>query len=91
MEFEWNEAKNQTTLLKHKVDFSIVHEFDWDRSSLRQDTRRDYGEDRLVAYGPAKDGQLYVIVFTPRDDRYRIITVRHFGRKDHLHYEPPHS
>ena len=88
MEFEWDEAKNESNRIKHEVDFSIVHEFDWDRSSLRQDDRRNYGEDRLIAYGPASDGQLYVIVFTPRNGRYRIITARRFGRKDHRYYEP---
>lgn len=56
MEFEWDEAKNRANFLKHGVDFSIMESFDWDRASLRIDNRRDYGEERIMAYGPAGDG-----------------------------------
>ena len=87
MDFEWDESKNGSNLAKHGVSFELVHEFDWERANLRVDDRKDYGEDRFMAYGPAGDGQLYVVVFTVRGARYRIISVRHFGRKDHLFYD----
>ncbi|UXN74579.1 BrnT family toxin [Devosia sp. A8/3-2] len=90
MDFEWDETKNRSNLEKHGVDFSIMHDFDWDRASLRIDDRQDYGEERLMAYGPVGD-KLYVIVFTMRAGKYRIISARRFGRKDHQFYEQPKS
>lgn len=91
MEFEWDETKYQTNLAKHRVGFELVHVFDWESAGYRVDDRRDYGELRLLAYGSASDGGRYVIAFTPRNDRYRIISVRPFGRKDHRYYDPPQN
>ena len=86
MDFEWDEAKNASNRAKHGVDFALALDFAWDRASIWPDDRRDYGEDRAIAYGEAADGQLYVIVFTWRGEAIRIISVRRFGRKDHLYY-----
>ncbi|SFZ85368.1 hypothetical protein SAMN02983003_2534 [Devosia enhydra] len=86
MDFEWDEAKNASNRAKHGVDFSLALEFDWSEAFVRPDSRLDYGEDRAVAYGKARDGLLYVIVFTWRGTMIRVISVRRFGRKDHLHY-----
>ena len=89
MEFEWDEAKNASNLAKHGVDFLLMTGFDWQRASFRVDDRREYGEQRVLGYGPAGDGQLYVMAFTMRDGRCRIISARRFGRKDSQFYEPP--
>jgi hypothetical protein len=45
MEFEWDDHKNQTNIIKHKIDFAdAVHVFiDKDRIE-RQDTRNIYNE-----------------------------------------------
>lgn len=91
MDFEWDETKNRTNKAKHGVGFEIVHDFDWDRAGLRIDDRMNYGEQRILAYGPIAAGGLYVVAFTPRDGKYRIISVRPFGRKDHRFYEPPET
>lgn len=90
MEFEWDDAKNESNKAKHGIDFSLIEIFEWERASLRVDDRQSYGEERLIAYGPA-DGHLYVVVFTMRAAACRIISLRRFGRKDHQYYEPPQS
>ena len=91
MEFEWDKTKNATNVAKHQVGFEVMPDFDWERASLRVDNRRNYGEERILAYGPIAGRGLHVVAFTMRDDRYRIISVRPFGRKDHKYYEPPQS
>ena len=90
MEFEWDDAKNESNRAKHGIDFSLIAAFEWERASLRVDDRQNYGEERLLAYGPA-GGQLYVVVFTMRADTFRIISLRRFGRKDQQYYESPQS
>jgi uncharacterized protein len=87
VEFEWNEAKNTSNRQKHGVDFTLVRTFDWAASKVMEDRRRDYGEARFISYGYAEDGAAYVIVFTVRFGIHRIISARHFGRKDHQFYD----
>lgn len=91
MDFEWDEGKNQSNLVKHQVRFGIMSDFDWQRASLRVDNRRDYGEARILAYGPIVGKGLFVVAFTMRGDTYRIISLRPFGRKDHQYYDAPSS
>ncbi len=89
MEFEWDEAKNRSNLAKHGIGFESIADFDWDRAGLRNDDRRDYGEQRILAYGPIAGRGLHVVAFTIRGGRCRVISLRPFGRKDHQYYEPP--
>jgi uncharacterized protein len=75
MEFEWDEAKRLTNLLKHGIDFldiSIV--FEGDTVTL-EDRRYSYGEQRFIAFGLLR-GQVVAVVFTERDDFIRIISAR---------------
>ena len=45
------------------------------RTMTIQDQRRDYGEDRFITAGHL-DGRCVVLVWTPRDDSRRIISMR---------------
>ena len=46
-----------------------------------QDTRRDYGEVRVVALGQV-EGRVLVVVYTDRGDTRRIISARPAKRKE---------
>lgn len=48
---------------------------------IRQDTRRDYGEQRVVAYGLIR-GRMHVCVYTLRGDAHRIISLRRANRRE---------
>ena len=71
----WDEAKRAANLVKHGVDFVVLDEFDWSTANIFQDRRRSYGEARFVAHAPIR-GRLHVVIFTPRDDLLRIISLR---------------
>jgi uncharacterized DUF497 family protein len=86
MEFEWDEGKNATNLIKHHVGFEVAESFDWPGAIIDRDDRRDYGEDRYLARGWADDGVGYSIVFTFRGPVIRIISVRPFNRKEESRY-----
>ena len=49
--FEWDEAKSAANLHVHGIDFREVLRFDWDSAQLTNDTRREYGEARIIAVG----------------------------------------
>ena len=88
MEFEWDERKAASNLAKHDVSFDVAMAFDWANAQVTPDRRADYGEPRFIAYGRTSDGQGYVIAFTPRGNKTRIITIRRFGRKEIQTYGP---
>ena len=86
MEFEWDEAKAASNFAKHGVSFEIVRSFDWEGAIVVVDDRRDYGEERSVAYGRGADGDMYVVAFTMRGSAIRIISVRPLGRGEYKLY-----
>ena len=83
--YEWDEGKYATNLRKHQLPFELVYEFDWDNAYLKPDKRFDYGEDRMIAYGRI-EGRGYAIVYTRRNDRVRIISLRPAYEKEMKRY-----
>jgi uncharacterized protein len=83
--FEWDEIKRQTNLDKHGVDFidaAYVFEQDY---IFWEDDKQNYGEARYIALGLV-DSVLLSVVFTIRENRYRIISARKAGRNDRRKY-----
>jgi uncharacterized DUF497 family protein len=75
MEFEWDENKRLSNIRKHKIDFiDAITIFD-DFVYTFQDIRKDYGEPRFVSIGLLSD-ILISLVFTPRENKRRIISAR---------------
>jgi uncharacterized DUF497 family protein len=66
--YAWDERK-------HGVDFAIVQNFDFETAIVLRDDRKDYGEDRYRAYGTI-NGRLHALVFTRREGRIRVISLR---------------
>lgn len=73
--WDWDETKRQANLAKHDVDFAIVKQFEWDTAQTETDMRYDYGEERFESIGHIGD-RLYVLIFTPRGERRRLISLR---------------
>ncbi|ENF5594807.1 BrnT family toxin [Salmonella enterica subsp. enterica serovar Newport] len=56
--------------------------FEWESSIIGGDTRRDYGEERFIAFGYLNN-RIYCVVFTDRDnDERRIISLRKANRRE---------
>jgi uncharacterized DUF497 family protein len=73
-------------LRNHGVDFAAAQDFDWDTALQFEDTRRDYGERRCVAFGKIK-ATLYVMAWTPRLETTRIISLRRANSREIGRYE----
>jgi uncharacterized protein len=66
-----------------------VTDLDWSTAIIREDTRRDYREPRLLVMARL-DGRLHTAVVTPRGEDLRVISfrkanrreVRQYGKKD---------
>jgi uncharacterized protein len=71
VDISFDPAKNARNVDVHGIAFDRVADFDWTRSVIFEDTRREYGERRYRAFGYI-DERLHVLIFTPRDSRNHI-------------------
>jgi len=85
MATEFDATKNALTIAKHGVDFAMVDAFEWDSALVVEDTRRDYGEMRLIALGYIGN-RLHVLAFTIRDERIRPISLRKANKREIKRY-----
>jgi uncharacterized protein len=85
VEFEWDDAKLFRNLCKHGVDFAQAATFEWETAQELEDRRNNYGERRWVARGKIGD-QLHVLIYTRRDGRIRVISLREASRKEKADY-----
>ncbi len=77
--------KNLRNIADRSLPFELVDSFEWDTALIAQDTRKDYGEHRYITIGLI-DEVLYVIVFTPRNDRPHVISLRRANLRERRKY-----
>lgn len=75
MEYEFDKNKNTVNSQIHGYDFSWLGDFDWDTALIKIDDRKDYDEERIIAYGFFMD-RLTCLVYTERGDKIRAISWR---------------
>jgi uncharacterized DUF497 family protein len=84
---EWNEEKRQLTLEKRDLDFAdAARVFDGDVLDI-EDTRKNYGECRIVTFGHL-NGRMLTITWTQRGDKRRIISMRKANEREIEKYSP---
>ena len=75
MGIEFDEEKRRQTLEHRGLDFAdAASVFEGPRFTFRDD-RENYGEDRFLTVGYL-GGRLVIVVWTPRDEARRIISMR---------------
>lgn len=75
MPVTYDPAKRIRNKTKHDIDLAECEAlFDWPMLT-REDTREDYGEERLISLGMLK-GRIVVLVWTDREDGPRMISCR---------------
>lgn len=85
LRYEWDENKRQRNRARHGVDFAAIGRFDWTAGTASRDTRSDYREARVPAYGML-DGRLHAVVYTQRGPFRRIISLRKANRREQEAY-----
>ena len=86
MEFEWDETKRQRNIEIHGVDFRRASQIFAGPVIDAQDRRDDYGETRHRALGQI-DGETYLVAYTWRGNRRRIISAWKVGEDGRRRYE----
>lgn len=85
MRYEWDEAKRQSNIEKHGIDFIGIEEVFAGEIVTVLDDRFDYGEIRCVTVG-LLNGRVVVIAHTETDDVIRIISVRKATKNETINY-----
>ena len=86
MFFEWDENKRLSNLEKHYIDFQDAQQFFDSKPICFQDWRKDYGEERFVAFGLI-EGRLVITAYTRREQSLRIISMRKANARERRLYE----
>ena len=86
MSFEWDEKKNAINREKHGLVFDAVFAFDWENALVADRTRHSEGEQRYAALS-LYAGKLHTVVFTKRDLKVRVISLRRSNRAEEKAYE----
>ena len=73
-DFEWDEAKAKTNLLKHGVSFEEALTAFADSFAIDAPDR--YMPGRFVLIGRSARGQILFVVYTEQEDRVRLISAR---------------
>jgi uncharacterized DUF497 family protein len=83
--FGWDVRKNDRNLVDRGFDFEFATQIFDGRTLEREDTRRDYGQRRVIAIGKA-DGIALTVVYTDRTESGGTVVRRIISaRKSHRH------
>ena len=85
MSFEWDDAKQQSNLQKHGVDFLDAVRIYSNPVLERTDSRKDYDEERIMTLGFDVDNY-FVVVSTWRGETRRIISAWKAGNDEKEEY-----
>ena len=86
MGLEFDSAKRDKTLAERGLDFARAGEIFDGLHLTGQDTRQEYTEDRFITVGHL-EGRLVVLVWTPRGDQRRIISMRKANDREKALYD----
>jgi uncharacterized DUF497 family protein len=85
-DISFDPIKSQNNELKRGLPFLLVLELEWDNALIREDLRKAYGERRFLVLGRIH-GRLHAMVFTPRNDKVHVISLRKANSREVKNYE----
>ena len=87
MRFQSDPEKAAANLRKHGISFSDAEGVLEDPLAVTVDDPDAEDERRFVTVGLGSAGELLVVIWTERDDEYRVISARRATRKERKDYE----
>nr|WP_281504508.1 BrnT family toxin [Chromohalobacter sarecensis] len=85
MDITFDAHKRAKTLQARGIDFADAADVFAGHHFTLPDDRKDYGEDRYITVGTLM-GRMVVIVWTPRDEAHRIISMRKANEREQERY-----
>ena len=85
MVVDFDPQKRNRTLAERGLDFARADEMFAGRHFTAEDVREDYSEPRRITVGKL-DGRMVVLVWTPRGEIRRIISMRKANEREQARY-----
>ena len=85
-DISFDSAKSLKNEIERGLPFTLVELLQWDSALIQEDTRHNYGERRYRVLGWIDD-RLHAMVFTPREDKVHVISLRKANAREVRHYE----
>ena len=81
----WDESKRLSNFAAHGLDFEGAEAI-WDNFTItREDTRKNYGEKRMVTFG-LLNGEVVILVHVERQDSMHFISLRKAEKYEARYY-----
>ena len=87
MRFQYDPAKAAANARKHGVSFADAEGVFNDPLAITIEDPDAQAERRYVAIGLGSSGELVVVIYTEREDEYRLISARSATGKERRAYE----
>jgi uncharacterized protein len=85
MAITFDPAKRDWTLAERGIDFLDAEAVFAGLTITLEDTRRDYGELRLITYG-ALNGRMVVVAWTPRGSDRHVFSMRKANEREQARF-----
>lgn len=86
MEIEYDKNKNERNIRERGLSFEEAEYFDFETARFTVDTRKNYGETRIVALGTLYE-RVHVLVFKKIEGGIRVISFRKANKREINEYE----
>jgi uncharacterized DUF497 family protein len=86
MKITYDLEKNAKNVLERGLPFNLVAHFNWNTATFREDQRKNYLEQRIVAVGYLEN-RLHVLCFSETDLGIRVISFRKANKREEKSYE----
>ena len=86
MKIEFDRVKREATLTHRGLDMARANEIFAGNTITVEDDRMDYGERRLITVGSLEE-RMIVLVWTPRGEVRRIISMRKANAREQKIYQ----
>jgi len=83
---EKDPGKENRNIAERGLSLDLAGNLDWATALIWEDTRKDYGERRYCVLGFIED-RLHSVVFTPRGEKPRVISLRKANKREMKRYE----
>lgn len=78
--------KERRNIAERGLSLDLAEQLDWTTALIWEDKRNDYGESRYCVLGFI-ESRLHSVVFTPRDGKPRVISLRKANKREVNRYE----
>jgi uncharacterized DUF497 family protein len=85
-DISFDPRKSLRNEVERGLPFSLVTSLEWASALIKEDARQDYGERRFRVLGFIH-GRLHGVVFTPRNDKIHVISLRKANDREIKQYE----